>query len=428
MSNPKDLLEEMFGMDPVEIEIIPVDEEQQYQQQILPLYARLHRIEKPTVDAVVEETIASVKEADNLSYICVKSETSEQFRCPVEEIKYTTEVVINGEKYQVVSPRKEYLVEWKVKLSKYLTHLQTQIEDFVEFLPTLTEWMDSVHKSVIEYAFKTPNKQRLEVQRLILLVQLYEKKMFKQVSVLAEKFACTEMQIDPSSDGAWLTTGQRASGAEIRAQPSLVIPLKRKLRYDSRTVNLICQMKFSKKPEIRGAAKLDLNSRLDKKQMQQLLQNSDDMLAIALAEAKLSPDEVLAVVFPKVDQKETQCIACEKAINLHSTIYHRKCQIVEWLITYQPFKFDEVESCIVPIKRMYIDPDQRRKVSTILTLYSHLYRDIVVKTATETTVWRRDEDGIPRRTNLVQRKEEDVIGSQAWKQKHGFSPQRNKRS
>jgi len=175
--------------------------------------------------------------------------------------------------------------------------------------------MDQTHFQVYGYNFKTPNKQRLEVQRLILMSQIYERKIHSQTTELAEKFACVEMQIDPTSDGAWITTGQNADRTSLKECPSMVIPLKRRMKYDSRTITLICQMMFSKRPEVRGSPKLDLNSKLDMKQMQQLLQNPDDILATALADAKLTSEEVLAVLFPRVDQKETVCIACDKAVN-----------------------------------------------------------------------------------------------------------------
>jgi hypothetical protein len=50
-----------------------------------------------------------------------------------------------------------------------------------------------------------------------------------------------------------------------------------------------------------------------------------------------------------------------------------------------------------------------------------LKRDIIVRSDKETAVWRRDE-AIPRKVNLLTRREEEIIGSHAWKMKHGYSP------
>jgi hypothetical protein len=205
--------------------------------------------------------------------------------------------------YKVVSP-KEFLSNWKVKLTKYFHHLSSEIEDLVEFQPDTKERMDCAQEFARSYYFKAPNVQRHEVQRLMLLVQIYERKLEPATTQLAEKFACFEMQIVPTSDGAWMTTGEPVSRQNLKHSTTVVIPLKKRIKFDSRTLNLVCQMMFSNRPEVRGAAKLDLNAKLELKQMQQVLSNTEDIFAIAVAEARLTA-EVLAVLFPRIEQKET---------------------------------------------------------------------------------------------------------------------------
>jgi inhibitor of KinA sporulation pathway (predicted exonuclease) len=117
---------------------------------------------------------------------------------------------------------------------------------------------------------------------------MYERKI-EETATLAEKFACLEMQTDPTSDGAWITSGEMDRG-ELRKNPSVITPLKRRFKFDSRTPNLLRQMTFSKRQNVRGSAKLDLNPKLDFKHMQEIMSNSEDMLAIAVAEARLTPE------------------------------------------------------------------------------------------------------------------------------------------
>jgi len=33
------------------------------------------------------------------------------------------------------------------------------------------------------------------------------------------------------------------------------------------------------------------------------------------------------MLFPAQDQKETQCVSCERNVNLQSTIHHEKCKV-----------------------------------------------------------------------------------------------------
>jgi len=126
MQSPQDTIAELFGSETVQIQPIEIEIEEEYQQQIFPLYARLRSIERPTTNAVVEEAITSIDEADKLPYLCMKVETSEQFKCDVKEIKYETKVCIDGYEYTVASPKSEFLVDWKVRLTKYMTYIRTQ--------------------------------------------------------------------------------------------------------------------------------------------------------------------------------------------------------------------------------------------------------------------------------------------------------------
>jgi len=182
------------------------------------------------------------------------------------------------------------------------------------------------------------------------------------------------MQTDPSSDGAWISWGEKVTKLTSGRGPSVVIPVRRQLRFDSRTINL-SQSMFSKRPDIRGVAKLDLNAKLDNRQMQCVEACADDVLAIVSMEGQLTGDEALVVLFPRLDQKEAQCICCEKPINILATIYHEKYKIINWITRYLPHKYDTVEKCLVPIRRAYINPDTWRKISTILPLHAWLHSD-----------------------------------------------------
>ena len=91
------------------------------------------------------------------------------------EIKYVTEAVTDETQYKVISPKLEFICRWKTKLNKYLAQLQFQLKDFNEFLEDEQIWEDQAKHKAVHFEFKTPNKQQLEVQQLVLLVQMCEK-------------------------------------------------------------------------------------------------------------------------------------------------------------------------------------------------------------------------------------------------------------
>jgi hypothetical protein len=181
---------------------------------------------------------------------------------------------------------------------------------------------------------------------------------------------------------------------------------------------------FSKRPDVRASAKLDLNAKLEYHKFQQVQQQGADVLAIVVSEARLTASEVLAILFPKQRDKEAVCVRCETAVNVQSTIYHRKCDVITWLTKYQPFTYEEVEQTLISVKRAYVSPDTRWRVSTILTLYHKLHNDIVIKTDREVVVWQRDGEGGLHKKPIRTMRDDEVVGTHAWKVKHGFSPNR----
>lgn len=193
-------------------------------------------------------------------------------------------------------------------------------------------------------------------------------------------------------------------------------------KFDARTTLLVAQMQFSSKPEVRANAKLDLNSKLDNQRMNDIMCAPGDILAIAIAEARLTALETLSAIFPKLPGSNGHiCLDCDTTVQLHTTFYHKECATVLWLTKYQPLKYNQAEGAIIPIKRAYVSPTDRMRMCQLLELHAQLNGDIIVKNGTETTIWKRNADGTLRKTNLQTVREEDQIGSYAWRRKHGFT-------
>jgi hypothetical protein len=141
-----DLAEELFGGEDLQLKPIQVDEEE-YQKAILPLYARLQIIDHPTTENIADEVIEATKESDTLSYICDKPGVLTKFECDPSEVKYTTKVEFGARQINVVAPRREWIIELKIKLHRYLHHLEDQIEDMEEFTNVM-DWRDKAKEFV----------------------------------------------------------------------------------------------------------------------------------------------------------------------------------------------------------------------------------------------------------------------------------------
>jgi hypothetical protein len=70
MQTPHDLIEELFG-EQIQIEPTDVDNDQQYQKHLTPIYARLCSIEIATGMSVADEAVISMNEAQKTDYLCL---------------------------------------------------------------------------------------------------------------------------------------------------------------------------------------------------------------------------------------------------------------------------------------------------------------------------------------------------------------------
>lgn len=179
-------------------------------------------------------------------------------------------------------------------------------------------------------------------------------------------------------------------------------------------------MIFASNPAHRAKAKLELNARVKEAALQRILHDPEQALAIAMSEARLTPIEILTVVFP-YEEGGHRCVACGKHVAISTVTYHSVCQVTQWLQKYTAYKYDSSEGCLAERYRWYMTAELRRKLSTILRLHAALKQDIVVKRASEVTIWKRQEDGSLKKVNALTKRPEDIVGTAEWMRKNGFS-------
>lgn len=102
-------------------------------------------------------------------------------------------------------------------------------------------------------------------------------------------------------------------------------------------------------------AKLDLQFAIDHKIANDALNNPEKALAKCLFAAGLTHIKILTIVFG-VESKDTgqyECLKCIKAVNIDSVVYHPRCKIVEWLLEYFFFKYDDQQGALIATRPSY---------------------------------------------------------------------------
>lgn len=418
-------VDEMFGDEDLQITAVDVDIEEEYRNYIIPLYARLQHIERPTPDTVADEAIAAETASKELEFLHCDVTNSEKFEFQISEVKTYTQVEYNQTKFVIPCPKKEFSLSWKQRIDKYVRHLSAEIHDLASWYShDVDEWTKSVLTECAKVRFHISSDEREYTQQRILYAMILEKKLYHKARLVGKQLSNLFMQVDNPTDGAWITAGEAGSIC-VESTSTRVFPVKTSLKFDAKNTTLLINMLFSRKPEVRASAKLDLTARKDDTVMKQVMAKPESALAIIVAEARLTPTEVMSMLFPLAPNgRDKTCVACEKAITMGTVVYHGKCAVTDWLTQYEAFRYDVDEGAIVALTRRYITPETRRKISKVLNLHGKLHKDVVISTGTEKTYWSRQDDGTLKRTQLLTRREEDVIGTHAWKVKHGFSPKR----
>lgn len=196
--------------------------------------------------------------------------------------------------------------------------------------------------------------------------------------------------------------------------------LTRRFKFNARQTENLVSLLFSFELDKRARAKLDLNASVEQDIFQELVQYPGRTLEIVCAEVILTKQEILYLVFPKTNTQRI-CLSCRTAVELSAVVYHSKCRTVEWLTKFCKFKYDDTDQCITEKDDYYLNPQSRRLLVKILNIHAQLKRDVVTRDGRETILWKRSEDGKLIKTPIRSQREEDLVGSYAWRKAHGLA-------
>jgi hypothetical protein len=306
-----------------------------------------------------------------------------------------------------------WLVTYGVKQQSRIRKAITTIE---------TAFTGRIKEHVLQVNFKTRECYKIKVLQHCLTTLITERVLSRRIDETANQFTETMGEPDPAFDGLWLTTDQEKSQQFLDKIGTCSIPTRRKYKFDAKSTEYSVEMLFSKDIEVRAKAKLNLSAQLEASIHREVIRNPALVLSVVLAEACLSPEEVVGMLFQKDKTGEHRvCVHCKTCVTLSQLTYHPKCPVVQWLIQRSHYCYDTQEKALCHKKKTWISPRQRSRLVELLKIHAALRCDIVFRTATETVIWIRQEDGTLRRVQVTNTKPEDVVGSYAWRKKHGIS-------
>lgn len=422
-----DFFSDILSQDDIVAQEIQIDEEAEYRKYALSLYERIRACETKKNDAAVNDAIISDVNANRVEFITATTDEDEneepQFN--VEEVKIIETVVYETQQYHVPVPAIQHVSKRLDVIRIYHRKLLAKVHDIDEFYHGFEDEIKRHLDRVKNIMFRGRLEgESAELRQLTLEAQVIEHELKVKVKDFANQ--CTKMQtsIDVPTEGIWISDGTKDLSAGHK--PRVSMKLKRRFRFDAKTISLISQMYLSRKPDVKATSKIELNAKCTPEIFKSVYQETETVLAIAFAEAGLTGIEAASIIFPKRREKqEHYCIHCDTAVAISAVIYHSLCPAITWLIRHQPYAYNKNEQALYPIRRTYKSPEKRLKISQLLEFHHRLNNDIIVQLGKETTILKRGARGKLEKLVLNVVKEEDQIGSHLWKVEHGFSPKRN---
>lgn len=155
--------------------------------------------------------------------------------------------------------------------------------------------------------------------------------------------------IDSVTSGLWTSCPQPEALQLLEGMVTTRVIATNQFNFDSNQTENLVNLIFSSKNDVRAKAKLNLAARLDQRKFQRIIQEPNKVLEIVLAEAMITQEEALYLVFPKSDKSDGRyCPQCNVAISLGRAVYHERCSVIRWLEKHCRFTYDEPDSCLTP--------------------------------------------------------------------------------
>lgn len=399
--------------------------DEQYQAHCLKVYERIRLINeaKHSPMNAEAESLATPVAEKTATQVPTGAPTSPE----AEDVESTIEVEIDSKMLivPVVSRNshkkwKQYLSAKEVTARKKIKELLTMLEETenTNVNKMFDEWQVVAGSTRID----SKTRSELDIVEKYIIVSLAEHwitERSRRIAEIAEELAYER----PISDaGLWLEAKTERSRKFLDRVATKTVPQDEAKALSSRDVRHLTTILFSRDPTARAVAKLDLKANLRLTVYRDVMSAPEDYLERAMAGAGLTSEEVLAIVFAQDEKERThKCMSCGGRVVIGSTFYHSACKTIAWIEKHTHYKRDATTGAVKRVKRGYIDPDTQSRLSETLKLYYDTNKDIVIKTAEKTVIWRRQADFSLKNIPITSRKDDELVGSQTWLRRNGFS-------
>lgn len=428
MTTPEtDSLDDIFGsLITAPIEVIDVSRmtNEQYANYCLTIYERVRLLgENPTSSQLADEALTSANDSTRPTVVSIDEDEIDQQAIKPEDVDHIIEVKIGKKMWDVPILRKGAITKWNKMMNNHQLAIQSKINEICQVkggVAPPTVWNECV-EAALSGEYPELSKAKLKYAQNFITIALADEWLAKKSKEIAEFAEQAEYSIEPMLDGLWIKSEPEGPANKFfKNLATRYVPTTRTLKLDANQTADLVTMMFSSNPGMRARAKLNLSSRVDQPVHKRLMQTPDTSLEIVFAEGSLTSEEILSMVFPMQRDGTYQCQACGIAVNVGFTVYHQQCAVVRWLEKHTNFSYDKELGCIIRKPRLYYSADSRRKLANVLRLHHQLQRDIVIRSGTETTIWKRQPDNTLKKVTLMTRRPEDVPGSTEWLRKNGF--------
>jgi len=314
--------EDIFGVGIPPVEEIPIDEEQEAKQYMISMYEKLNRLrEKHQLE---EESISSSSTSGQSTSVVFSDDSAEEKEPDALQIEKFLTVDSKGTYVPVPLLKKDGIKRW----SNVVDHHERRIKEVIIKLDKLNDHRDLVRRiraaaSLEQYqtSIKIKDKVQKHLALKTLAVGAMEKIAFDAIGVIAFNLKDLECMIDKVTNGVWITPPRDEQVKNfISNMGTSRMVLTRRFNFNARQAESLVSLLFSFEPDVRARAKLDLNANVNQEIFRELVQYPGRTLEIVCAEAMLTKNEILYLVFPRVNTQRI-CLACRTAVEL-SVVYY----------------------------------------------------------------------------------------------------------
>ena len=418
------LFKEAFGSIIAEEDIIPISEDEIYQQHVMSLYSRIKRIEGRSRVEMSEEILQSSDQRDKQTLLDTSpsKNSSPELVFDISQIKEFVKIDTEYGTYTVPIPKHEFLQQWDAVLTTHENFIESKVQNIEEFEQHQYNIIQVIRDHVSTIPLTCKNKQRVKILRRCIATLIAEDLLYRKLDQVIEHLSTVYAGQDSAYEGLWLSTDNRDSQQFLNTIGTKFVPVTRRYKLDAITTAHLIQHTFTQDHEIRAKAKLSMSSRLPSQTYNEIVQDPSRVLEIVIAEACLTPDEIVGLLFPKSKSgKDRVCVHCKTTVHGNDLTYHGKCKVVQWLEQRSHFEYDTIEKAFKRRKKVWINPKQRARLIEILRLNAALKRDIVIQNDEGTTIWQREEDGTLKRVAVSTQRPENIVGTYEWRKRHGIS-------